>query len=109
MKKSRKKLPENCVKSVIFLSKILALLVLLVFTAGLFYCKNMSQLAVGIFITIFITFPTIFFFFFEEKSCKKFPHIVKHCEVIRTVCIIVLIFFISMIMVRFIEALFAKF
>jgi hypothetical protein len=106
MKKSRKKGTEKCLKAVIFLGKILALIVLLLFTYGLFFCKNMSQLAVGVFITIFITMPTIFFFFFEEKSCKKFPIIIKHCDTIRTVCVTTIIFFILIIMVRFMGSLF---
>jgi len=106
LKKSIEKIAKKYLKPAVFLGKILALMVLAVFTWGLFFCKNMGQLTVGIVITIFITMPIIFIFFFEDKSCKKYPHVAKYFDILRNVCTTVTLLFLATVAVRFIGAIF---
>lgn len=56
------------IKSIKSIGKIIFLAVLAYLSLKLFFAENKTQLAIGLFVLIFITLPTIFlFFFFKQK------------------------------------------
>jgi len=80
-------------KSVKLVLKILVLAVLGYLFIGLFFVQNLGQLAVGCFITFFITVPTIFVFFFEDKFFKKYPKLAPAWKIIKIIYIVITILF----------------
>jgi FlaA1/EpsC-like NDP-sugar epimerase len=74
--------------------KVLVLFILAYLFVGLFFVQNTIQLAIGFFIVIFITLPTLFIFFFKEKFLAKYPKFTIFWKIIRIIYIISIILFI---------------
>jgi amino acid transporter len=84
-------------KSVKWVGKILALILLAYLFVGLFFVENISQLAVGCFIAIFITTPTVFIFFFKDRFFKKYPKFIKRWKIIRIIYIVITVVFVLLL------------
>ncbi len=82
-------------KSAVSVGKIAALAVLAYLFVGLFFAKNNTQLAIGFFILIFITLPTIFLFFFKKKFLAKHPKFTILWKIYRIFYVIFIILYVA--------------
>ena len=84
-------------KSAEWVGKILITILLAYFFVGLFSIRNVSQLAVGFFVIIFIGLPTIFIFFFKDKFLLKYPKFTKAWKIIKIIYIVIAILLVTLL------------
>lgn len=82
-------------RSAISLLKITILFVLAYLFIALFFAHNVIQLAIGFFVLIFITLPTIFVIFFKHKFLIEHPGFTIYWKIICVIYIISIALFIS--------------
>lgn len=80
-------------KSAISLGEILVLVGLTYHFVGIFFAQNQIQLAIGFFVLIFITLPTIFIFFFKKNFLEKHSKFTILWKIILVIYIISILLF----------------
>jgi len=78
-------------KSAVSLGKILFLTALAYLSLWILFAQNQIQLAIGFFIIVFITIPTIFIFFFKNNFLAKYPKMAILWKIYRVFYIIFII------------------
>ncbi|MCX6721076.1 MAG: hypothetical protein NT026_00510 [Candidatus Staskawiczbacteria bacterium] len=82
-------------KSSVAVVKVVVLAILAYYFVELFFVSSAIQLAIGLFILVFITLPTIFIIFFKQKWNARHPRFAKWWKVLRIFYAIIVILFIG--------------
>jgi hypothetical protein len=82
-------------KSLSSLFKIIAFLTVAYLTLELPFAANKIQLAIGFFVLIFITLPTIFIIFFKDNFFKKYPKFVPFWKIYRVFYVVIFVSYIA--------------
>ncbi|MCX6722322.1 MAG: hypothetical protein NTY04_04020 [Candidatus Staskawiczbacteria bacterium] len=82
-------------KSAISVGKFVVFVILAILFLNMFLATNQIQVAIGLFILVFITLPTIFIFFFKQKFLVKHPKFIKVWKIYRVFYAIFIILYIT--------------